>query len=89
MNQQRKKIQIKREEGGRTGEVAAYCGRKTQSVVQQLQLFSPASSYDKRSVTARKKLAIIVLDKGRWQRSDIISKNQPIDWSASLSFVAE
>ena len=64
MNQQRKKIQIKREEGGRTGEVAAYCGRKTQSVVQQLQLFSPASSYDKRSVTARKNLQSLCWTKG-------------------------
>ena len=44
--------------------MAAYCGRKTQSVVQQLQLFSPASSYDKRSVTARKNLQSLCWTKG-------------------------
>ena len=50
--------------GGDRREVAAYCGRKTQSVVQQLQLFSPASSYDKRSVTARKNLQSLCWTKG-------------------------
>lgn len=62
---------------GRTGEVAAYCGRKTQSVVQQLQCLRLFDNYGNcaKSLIVKQKLATIVLDKRRWRRSDQVYKD--------------